>query len=141
LRFLSNRRGQIRVIEALFASLLLLSSLALIPMAQKPHAKSLDPLSSMAMQVIVTLDSDAYLSKLVDDANWTAIRSSVQSLVPLSIWFNLTIFDENMARLNDVPICSGSAVSDNIASVDSVIASINNNYAVYVVRLQLASVE
>ena len=95
----------------------------------------------MAMQVIVTLDSDAYLSKLVDDANWTAIRSSVQSLVPLSIWFNLTIFDENMARLNDVPICSGSAVSDNIASVDSVIASINNNYAVYVVRLQLASVE
>ena len=118
-----------------------MSSLALIPMARKPHAKPLDSLSSMALQVIMSLDSEGYLSKLVDEENWTTIRSYVQSLIPLSIWFNLTVFDENLAILNDIPICSGSAVSDNIASVDCVIASTNRNYAVYVVRLQLASVE
>lgn len=129
------------MIEALFASLLLLSSLALIPTVQKPRAKSLDSHSSMAMQVVLSLNSDGYLSELVDERNWTALRSSVQSLVPLSVWFNLSVFDEDMVGLNDVPICSGSAVSDNIASADCVIASTNGNYAAYVVRLQLAAVE
>ena len=119
---------------------MLLSSLALIPMVQKPQAKSFDSLSSIAMQVIVSLNSNGYLSKLIDEKNWNTIRSSVQSAVPLSMWFNLTVFDEHMTVLNEIPITSGSAVNDNIASADCVIASTNSNYAVYVVRLQLATV-
>jgi hypothetical protein len=141
MRLLKNRRGQIRVIEALFASLLMLSSLALIPIAQKPQNESLDGLSSMANQVVASLESNGQLSTFVDARNWTAIRSYVQSLIPLSIWFNLTVFNEDLTILNELPISSGSPVSDNIASAECVIASMNANYAVYVVRLQLAAVE
>ena len=141
MKFLENRRGQIRVIEALFASLLMLSSLALIPIAQKPQTKSSDALSSMATQVIVSLETDGRLSALVDERNWSSIHSSVQSLVPLSVWFNFTVFDEDLTILNDIPVCSGSPVSDNIASADCVIASMSSSYTLYVVRLQLASVE
>jgi hypothetical protein len=53
------------------------------------------------------------------------------------MWFNLTVFDENMTCLNDVPICSGSPVSENTASVDCVIASLNSDFSVYILRLQV----
>ena len=71
----------------------MLSSLALIPMTQKPQTESLDGLSSMANHVVVSLDNDGQLSTFVDALNWTAVRNYVQSLVPLSVWFNLTVFD------------------------------------------------
>jgi hypothetical protein len=141
LKLLNDRKGQIRVIEALFASLLLLSSLALIPAPQKPSHNSLETLSSKAMQVLVTLESDGHLSNLVDERNWTAIRSYVQSFVPVTLWFNLTVFDEEMAPLNSVQMCSGTAISENVASADCVIASTSSSFAVYTVRLQLATVE
>jgi hypothetical protein len=57
------------------------------------------------------------------------------------VWFNLTVFDENMNRVNDVPVTSGSAVNDRIAAVDYVCAGTGGNYAVYIVRLQLAEVD
>ena len=57
------------------------------------------------------------------------------------VWFNLTVFDENMACINDIPICSGSAVSDRIVAVDYVCESKSNNYAVYIIRLKLALVD
>jgi hypothetical protein len=57
------------------------------------------------------------------------------------VWFNLTVFDEDMACINDILICSGSAVSDRIAAVDYVCASTSSNYAVYIIRLQLALVD
>jgi hypothetical protein len=57
------------------------------------------------------------------------------------VWFNLTVFDENMTRINDMPICSGSAVSDRIVAVDYVCAGTSSNYVVYILRLQLALVD
>jgi hypothetical protein len=46
-----------------------------------------------------------------------------------------------MTRVNDVPITSGSAVNDRMAAVDYVCASTSGDYAVYIVRLQLAEVD
>jgi hypothetical protein len=57
------------------------------------------------------------------------------------VWFNLTVFDENMTPINDIPITSGSAVNDKIVAVDYVCASTGSSYAVYIVRLQLAEVD
>jgi hypothetical protein len=56
------------------------------------------------------------------------------------VWFNVTVFDENMAPINDIPITSGSAVNEKIVAVDYVCASTGSSYAVYIVRLQLAGV-
>jgi hypothetical protein len=133
----NDKKGQVRVVEALLASLLLLSSLTLIPAVQKRSENTAETLSSTARQVILSLNSDGHLSSLVDEEKWTAIRSCVQSCLPFTMWFNLTVFDENMTCLNDVPICSGSPVSENTASVDCVIASLNSDFSVYILRLQV----
>jgi hypothetical protein len=141
MRLLKDKRGQIRVIEAFFASVLLLSSLSLLPMMQENSGSASDVLSSTAQNVLFSLDSNGHLAELVDSRNWTALQTSLQSTLPLTIWFNLTVFDENMAQLNDFPISNGGAVSEKIEATDYVCASTNATYSVYVLRLQLAAVD
>jgi len=141
MRLLNNNKGQVRVIEAFFASVLLLSSLMLVPIVQRNAGNSNGVLSANALSIMASLDSNGYLASLVDSENWTALRSSIQSCVPLTLWFNVTVFDENMTMLNDIPICSGSAVSDDIEAADYVCPSTSPNFAIYVIRLQLAAVD
>lgn len=137
MRLINDRKGNVRVVEALLASLLLLSSLTLIPVAQKRSDNPAETLDLTATQVLLSLNGDGHLSSLIDLRDWGAIRSCVQSCFPLSVWFNLTVFDENMACLNPVPISTGSLICENTASVDTVIASMNSTFSVYVVRLQV----
>jgi hypothetical protein len=139
MRLLSDKKGQVRIIEAFFASVLLLSVLTMIP---QPTTKTTQPnLSSTATNVLVNLDKNGYLASLIETRNWNTIENCVRSLLPLTGWFNLTVFDENMKVINDQPICSGSLVSDNIAAVEYVCATTSSSFAVYIVRLQLACVE
>jgi len=139
-RLLKDNRGQIRIIEAFFASILLLSSLTLIPATQN-NSNDSTILASTAHNVLMSLDSDGYLASLVSNQSWINLKSSIQSSLSPMVWFNLTVFDENMTRINDIPICSGSAVSARIVAVDYVCASTSSNYAVYIIRLQLALVD
>lgn len=138
---MKDNKGQIRIIEAFFASILLLSSLTLIPAAQNNSTNSYASLSSAAYNILVSLDSNGHLSTFIDNENWIDLKSSIQSSISPSMWFNLTVFDENMTRINDTPICSGSAVSNNIVAVNYVCASTSRDYAVYIIRLQLARVD
>jgi hypothetical protein len=140
-RLLENNKGQIRMIEAFFAAMLLLSSLSVIPMVQDYSSDSTENLSLTAHNILVSLDSDGYLAGLIGNESWINLKSCVQSSLSPMMWFNLTVFDENMTRINDIPITSGSAVNDRIAAVDYVCASTSGNYAVYIVRLQLAEVD
>jgi hypothetical protein len=140
-RLLKDKRGQIRIIEAFFASVLLLSSLTLIPAVRKDSSDSSEILSSTARNILISLDSDGHLASLIRNESWISLKSSIQSLLSPMVWFNLTVFDENMTRLNDIPVASGSAVNDRIVAVDYICASTSSNYAVYIVRLQLARVD
>lgn len=141
MRLLKDNKGQIRIIEAFFASILLLSSLTLIPATQNNSNDSTEILASTAHNVLMSLDSNGYLTSLVSNQSWINLKSVIQSSLSPMVWFNLTVFDENMTRISDVPICSGSAVSDRIVAVDYVCADTSSNYAVYIIRLQLALVD
>jgi hypothetical protein len=139
-RLLKDKKGQIRIIEAFFASILLLSSLTLIPATQN-NSNDSTILASTGRNVLMSLDSNGYLASLVSNQSWINLKSSIQSSLSPMVWFNLTVFDENMACINDIPICSGSAVSDRIVAVDYVCAGIGSNYVIYIIRLQLALVD
>ena len=136
--FRRNRSGQIRIIEALFASLLIFSTLALVPSHGGVEKTHYNTIYSVGNQVLVALDSDGTLSNMIEDSNWTGLRNSVQSTLPVSLWFNLTVFDENMRVLNDVAVSNGGSVSEEIVAVNYVCAASGGNYALYIVRLQLA---
>jgi len=140
-RLLKDNRGQIRTIEAFFAAILLLSSLTLIPATQNNSNDSTKILASTAHNVLMSLGSNGYLASLVSNQSWINLKRSIQSSLSPMVWFNLTVFDENMTSINDVPICSGSAVSDRIVSVDYVCAGTSSSYVIYIIRLQLALVD
>ena len=141
MRLLKDNKGQIRIIEAFFASILLLSALTLIPAVQEHSSDSTEILSSTAHNILLSLDSDGQLASLIGNESWINFKSCIQSSLSPMVWFNLTVFDEDMAQINDVPITSGSAVNDRVVAVDYVCASTSSNYAVYIIRLQLAGVD
>jgi len=140
-RLLKDNKGQIRIIEAFFASILLLSSLTLIPVVQKNSSDSTEILSSTAHNILMSLDSNGHLASLISNESWINLKSCIQSSLSPMVWFNLTVFDENMTPINDIPITSGSPVNDRIVAVDYMCASTSSNYAVYIIRLQLAGVD
>ena len=141
MRLLKDNKGQIRIIEAFFASILLLSALTLIPAVQENSSDQTEILSSTAHNILLSLDSDGQLASLIGNESWINLKSCIQSSLSPMVWFNLTVFDEDMAQINDVPITSGSAVNDRVVAVDYVCASTSSNYAVYIIRLQLAGVD
>ncbi len=129
-----------RIIEAFLASVLLMSCLTLIP-AQPSLKDSTENLVSTAQNILLSLDSNGHLANLVDNRNWTALKDCVESALPLTVWFNLTVFDKDMNSINDFPICNAGAVSDKIVSVDYLCASQNSTYTIYILRLQLSLVD
>jgi len=139
LKLLEDKKGVVRVIEAFLASMLLMSCLAMIP-AQPNLQDSTGNLASTAQNTLLSLDSNGHLATLVDNRDWTALKNSIESALPLTVWFNLTVFNENMNVLNDFPICNGGAVSNSIVSVHYICGSQNSTYTIYILQLQLSQV-
>jgi hypothetical protein len=140
MRPLKGKKGQIRVIEAFFASILLLSVLALLPSGTNITDSSDQSLISTGQHVLLALDYNGLLSKLIENRSWSTLRNCVQSLLPPTVWFNLTILYENNTVINHVQISSGTPVNQQIFSLDYICASQSPNYNIYIVCLQLSVV-
>ena len=126
------------MIEAFLATLLLIGCVALVP---SYSAKSQpNDLTSLALEKLTVLDTNGQLAVLIDSGNWAAVKSCIDSVMPLTLWYNLTIFDENMNALNPFPLCTSGTVSENINSVDYVSASPSSSYNIFLLRLQLSQV-
>lgn len=139
MRLLRNKKGQVRVIEAFLASVLLMSCLALIP-ATPTQPNPTQDLASTAQNVLLSLDNNGHLAAMVDNRDWAGLKSSLESALPLTVWFNLTVFNQNMNVLNDYPISNAGSVSNRIVSMDYVCASQNGTYQIYILQLQLSQV-
>jgi hypothetical protein len=140
MRLLSNKKGQVRVIEAFFASMLIMSCLALIPTQVTPKSSSVD-LVWKAQNVLLTLDNDGQLANLIDSHDWVKLSQCIESALPLTTWFNLTIYDKNQNILNDFSISNGGSISDRISSVDYICVSQKSTFSVYILQLQLAVID
>jgi hypothetical protein len=138
MRLLRDKRGQVRVIEAFLASMLVLACLALIPSQSTEVQRSSINLDSTAENVLLSLDSDGQLGRLIDNRDWASLDSFLESALPLTVWYNLTIYNSDGGCLNSYPICNGGAVSNQVSSITYVCASPSSTYAVYVLQLQLA---
>jgi len=131
-------KGQIRVLEAFFAALLVFSSLFLVPSITMPKSENLSELYSVGMNVLLQLDSDGSLSNFIKSENWSDLRICLQEMLPSGVWFNLTVLNTQGARLNNVSISNGYVVSEKKVSVEYLCVSSVSTYEIYIVRLQLA---
>ena len=128
-----------RIIEAIFATILLMGCLALIPSSSNVP-DSTGNLISTAQNVLLCLEGNGHLATLVDNQNWAELKDCLESALPLTVWFNLTVFNQNLSIINPFPISNAGTVSDKIVSVDCVCASPNSTYTIYILRLQLSEV-
>ncbi|XHH07907.1 MAG: hypothetical protein ACFCUE_10045 [Candidatus Bathyarchaeia archaeon] len=138
MRLLQDKRGQVRIIEAFFAAILLLSVVALIPKPQSSQNDTTPTLTSTAQNVLLSLDQNGQIGSLIESQNWAELKMLIQTGLPAAAWFNLTVYDTNMHILNDVPICSGGPVSDGMIAVDYPCVCTSGEFEVFLVRLQVA---
>jgi hypothetical protein len=140
-RLLKDNRGQVRIIEAFLSSMLILACLTLIPAQIPDRTTSDEVLLSKAQNVLISIDSDGQIGRLVDNHDWATLVDCLESALPLTVWFNMTVYDANYNCLNDYPICSSGAVSNEVVSYSYICASPESSYAVYILQLQMAVVD
>ena len=138
MRIQKCRKGQIRILEAFFAALLIFSSLFLISAPSTTNNDESKSLYTVGINALLQLDSDGSLSKLIKNKDWDALRDILRQTLPSGIWFNLTVLDGQGNQLNDVVISNGGQVSDTIVSVEYLCAASNPSYSIYILHLQLA---
>ncbi|MEM3616956.1 MAG: hypothetical protein QXJ31_03475 [Candidatus Bathyarchaeia archaeon] len=135
-------RGQIRIIEAFLAVLIVFSSLAIsASLTTEQKTAESNNLASIGMQVLIKLDSDGSLGAYIDSKNWSGLREVLSLLLPEGVAFNLTVYDEGMRQINTEAITNGDINSQEVASIKYVCAGQNPSFRYYVVYLQLAVVK
>ncbi|MEM2911256.1 MAG: hypothetical protein QW146_01960 [Candidatus Bathyarchaeia archaeon] len=134
-----QNKGQIRIIEAFLAVLIIFSSIAISAnLAVTQNAVEPNDLAYTGLQVLLKLDYDGSLDKYLDNRDWTGLRESLNLLLPTGIFFNLTVYDGEMRRINEEVISNGGFNSQEVAFLKYVCVSQNPTFHYYVVYLYLA---
>jgi hypothetical protein len=135
-----NKRGEIRVLEALLASAIIFSALlAMIPLKEYLHSShDSEALSKIGFNVLIEADKDGSLGKLISERKWSMISDRLSLLLPVGVAYNLTIYNEDIQPLGNGSISSswGSTIGNNVA-VQFLLAD-ENSLRFYMIRLQLA---
>jgi len=136
---LRDRRGQIRVLEAFLATIIVFSALLLTkPIYVAFNSQDdQDALYSIGLNALIELDREGDLGRLIEQKNWTEISSRLSILLPLGVSYNFTVYDEELGILNDSSISSGNLNGRNVVSIQYLLVD-RTNFNFYVVRLQLA---
>lgn len=135
----SESRGQIRIIEAFLAVLLVFSSFAISAnlTATRNIAKHYD-LASIGLQALMKLDSDGSLSHFIKNENWTALRDTLTLLLPPGVSFNLTVYNKQMQQINTNVISNGGSGSQDVVFIEYICASQDSIFRCYIIHLYLA---
>ena len=129
MKLLNHNRGQMRIIEVLLASFVIMFALsftnvlAVTPLSPKYEA---DELVKLGYNVLHDLDKQNLLSRFVYTGDWGNLAAALRVTLPLDVYFTLTVYDLNGTELNSEAISYGTAQtflrSKNVASVSYVLS-------------------
>jgi len=94
--FMRGRRGQVRVIEAIMASLIIVFAIAFInlfavtPVSLKYESSELE---KIGYNVLHDLDEERLLARFVSKAEWANLTAALAASLPTDVYFNLTVYD------------------------------------------------
>jgi len=122
-----------------FLSVLLITSALTLSSRLSPLSKNQDNefLEAVGWQTLIKLDEEGTLDKYVSEKSWNMLRDAVQMLLPLGVSFNLTVYDESMVQVNDVPISNGLSGDETVA-IQYPCTITQDNCRFYLLQLQLA---
>jgi hypothetical protein len=143
-RLAFDRHGQMRVIEALMASLLIVFAVVFVDLfAVTPASPKYESgeLEKIGFNVLHDLDEQELLGRFIGNGEWANMTSALAASLPTDVYFNLTVYDMAGIVVNSVPIGYGtSRVFSNstyVASVTYVVPGYQMLYRPRVLVLQL----
>ncbi len=133
-----DNRGQINIIEAFLAIAIIFSAVAIssVIFPSSPDLVKPKSLADFGREALIKLDTNGELGKLIAYGNWTAIKQSLDILLPIDVSFNLTVYDEDLNKLNSQAIQNAN-LGHEVVLVDYVCASQNTTVQFFILRLQL----
>lgn len=132
-------KGQVRIIEAFLAVIIVFSAFAVsgnLPSNQNTARK--EDLASVGLNALLQLDSDGFLGRCIDNAEWSTLREALSLLLPSGVAFNLTIYDSAMQKINTETIANSGLSSQKTTFVEYICVSQNATFRCYVLHLYLA---
>jgi hypothetical protein len=117
-------KGQMRVIEAILASLIIVAALTFVnffsvnPSREKYEISELDRLG---YNVLHGLDLEGILSKFVFSQEWNDLEAAISVTLPADVYFNLTVLNIDRETINDEGISYGNLEVFGSSDVSSVI--------------------
>ncbi len=93
---LKSKRGQMRVIETIIASFIIIAALAFASIfAATPESLGYEmtDLEKTGFSALHDLDQQGILAPLVYAGNWSDLRTVLKITLPNDVYFNLTILD------------------------------------------------
>lgn len=132
--------GQIRIIEAFLAVLIVFSSLTISSSINiRQDFGNHDHLSSTGLQALINLDSDGSLGEYIDDEDWAGLQDAINLALPSGISYNMTIYDMDMKQINSDVISNAGFSSQDILFVEHICATQSSNFQYYIIHLHLAA--
>ena len=134
-----DQKGQIRIIEAFLAIAVIFSVLLIsVTFPSSPNLDKEKSLANLGTQALMKLDANGTLGSLIAQENWTAMKTSLDILLPIGVSFNLTVYDENLSPINSQSIQNSNLLGREAVSVQYICATQTMNTQFFVLRLQLA---
>jgi len=120
----NGNKGQIRVIETILASFIIMFALSFANiLAITPTSPKYDvtELQKLGYNVLQDLDEKELLPRFVYNREWGNLRAALRVTLSSDVYFNLTVYDLHGSQINDALLFYGNpqtfADSTNIASV------------------------
>jgi hypothetical protein len=121
---IKGTKGQMRIVEVIIASFIIMfalsfaNMLAVTPTSPKYEVTELE---KMGYNVLFDLDKRGILANFVYNRQWNDLQAALRVLLPLDVYFNLTVCYLNGTEVNEIPIFYGNretfTSSKNVASV------------------------
>jgi hypothetical protein len=140
----SCNRGQMRIIEALLASFVILFAVTFMNIfAKTPFSPTYETgeIERIGYNVLHDLDEQGLLSRFIYNQEWTNLTTALMVSLPADVYYNLTVYDLDGNVVNSIPIRYGSSQvfsdSSNVASVTYILPGYQAIYNPRILVLQL----
>ena len=144
MRKLADKKGQMRIIEALLASFVILFAITFVNIfATTPSSATYETgeLEKVGYNVLHDLDEQNLLPRFVFNHEWVNLTAALMVSLPPDVYFNLTVYDLEGSIVNTVPIKYGSSQvfseSAHVASVTYILPGYQASYNPRILILQL----
>ena len=139
-----SRKGQMRVVEAVMASLIVVSAVAFLyvfaatPSSQPQETSELEKIGH---NVLHDIDEQRLLTRFVYNSEWANLTSALVISLPTNVYFNVSIYDANGNPISHSLMLYGNEQifesSNAVASVTYIVPGYQASYSPRVLVLKL----